>query len=140
MATTIGFLLRTKNLDRMRVFYRDLLGLGAPVTDSGFWVEFRAGEGIRIILEKVEADYLEHQASALALIINTDEIENIFNRLRANSYRIEPINETAGAEFFWRVLDPDENVIRFVPPADWEPPTAPGKKLPGTITTHLKTI
>ena len=49
-----GVVIRVNNLDICRPFYRDVLGLGAPVMDSNFWVEFRVNGTMSLFLEKAE--------------------------------------------------------------------------------------
>jgi len=51
-----GVIIRVSNLDICRAFYRDVLGLGAPVMDSNFWVEFRVSSVMSLFLEKTERD------------------------------------------------------------------------------------
>lgn len=48
-----GAVLRVANLEDCRRFYRDVVGLGPPVIDSNFWVEFECpGTGMIIALEQ----------------------------------------------------------------------------------------
>ena len=49
-----GVVIQVSNLDLCRAFYRDVLGLGAPVMDSSFWVEFRLDSQSSLFLEKSE--------------------------------------------------------------------------------------
>jgi predicted enzyme related to lactoylglutathione lyase len=41
-----GIIISVSDLDRARVFYRDTLGLGAPVVDSNHWIEFQMENGL----------------------------------------------------------------------------------------------
>ena len=47
-----GVVIQVSNLELCRAFYRDVLGLGAPVMDSSFWVEFRLDSQSSLFLEK----------------------------------------------------------------------------------------
>ena len=38
-----GVVVRVRNLELCRAFYRDVLDLWTPLLDSNFWVEFRLG-------------------------------------------------------------------------------------------------
>lgn len=49
-----GVVVQVSDLDRCRTFYRDVLGLGAPVMDSTFRVEFRLDAQTSLFLEKSE--------------------------------------------------------------------------------------
>ncbi len=39
-----GAVIRVADLEKCRQFYRDVVGLGPPVVDSSFWVEFECPE------------------------------------------------------------------------------------------------
>ena len=47
-------IIKVKNLDICRSFYRDILDLGEPVLDSNFWVEFKLPCSFTLVLEKVD--------------------------------------------------------------------------------------
>ena len=48
-----GIVVKVENLDLCRVFYRDILELGPPISDSNFWVEFRLQKDVSLVLELV---------------------------------------------------------------------------------------
>lgn len=106
-----GVMLRVKNLDQARIFYRDILRLGEPVVDSGFWVEFATPGGSRVILEKSEAPYLEHEASATTLVLATPAVEIIRHELEKQGYAITPEKKVHPGEAFYRGQDPEGNVF-----------------------------
>ena len=106
-----GVLLRVQNLDRERIFYRDLLRLGAPVTDSGFWIEFQTPGGSRIILERSEAPYLEHESSATTLVLAHPECEAIRAVLAEQGFTITAAPRVHPGEPFYRGQDPEGNVF-----------------------------
>lgn len=51
-----SLVLRVRDLQKCRAFYRDILALGAPVLDSPFWVEFQMCSGGKLCLEAVESE------------------------------------------------------------------------------------
>lgn len=106
-----GVLIRVVNLDAERIFYRDLLRLGEPVIDSGFWVEFLTPDGTRLLLEKSAAPYLEHEASATTVVIATPDLEAIRRDLENNNYNITPELKVHPGEAFYRAQDPEGNVF-----------------------------
>lgn len=106
-----GVLIRVANLDMQRIFYRELLMLGDPVVDSAFWVEFSAPDGTRIILEKSEAAYLEHEVSATTLVLATPLQEKIRKELELHNYPITPGEKAHPGEVFYRGQDPEGNVF-----------------------------
>ena len=106
-----GVLIRVANLDQQRIFYRELLMLGNPVVDSAFWVEFAAPDGTRIILEKSEAAYLEHEVSATTLVLATPLQEKIRKELEIHNYPITADEKAHPGEVFYRGQDPEGNVF-----------------------------
>ena len=106
-----GVLIRVANLEQQRIFYRELLMLGNPVVDSAFWVEFSAPDGTRIILEKSEAAYLEHEVSATTLVLATPLQEKIRNELEIHNYPITADEKAHPGEVFYRGQDPEGNVF-----------------------------
>ena len=49
-----SLVLRVRDMQKCRAFYRDTLGLGTPVLDSPFWVEFQMCEGGKLCLEAID--------------------------------------------------------------------------------------
>ena len=106
-----GVMIRVKDLDTARRFYRDFLMLGNPVVDSAFWVEFNAPDGTRIILEKTEAEYLVHDVSATTLVLATPHLEEVRKELEMHNYPIDRQEKAHPGEVFYRGLDPENNVF-----------------------------
>ena len=106
-----GVLIRVADLNMQRVFYRDFLKLGDPVVDSAFWVEFCAPDGSRIILEKSEAAYLEHEVSATTLVLATPYQEDIRAELTSHNYPLTAEEKLHPGEAFYRGQDPEGNVF-----------------------------
>lgn len=106
-----GVLIRVADLDQQRIFYRELLMLGNPLVDSAFWVEFSAPDGTRIILEKSEAAYLEHEVSATTLVLSTPHLERIRTGLELHNYPITADEKAHPGEVFYRGQDPEGNVF-----------------------------
>ncbi|MBO5923030.1 MAG: hypothetical protein J6Q81_00820 [Lentisphaeria bacterium] len=106
-----GVLIRVANLDQQRIFYRELLMLGNPLVDSAFWVEFAAPDGTRIILEKSEAAYLEHEVSATTLVLSTPHLEKIRTELALHNYPLSSDEKAHPGEVFYRGQDPEGNVF-----------------------------
>ena len=65
-----GIIIKVRNLERCRNFYRDVLRLGNPVTDSNFRCEFSLGSGMRLVLCKAreEEQLAETTRSAVWLV------------------------------------------------------------------------
>jgi len=106
-----GVLIRVNDLCGQKIFYRDLLKLCNPVVDSAFWTEFSAPDGSRIILEKSEAPYLDHDTSATTLVIATPYLDEIRRDLAAHNYPITSDEKPHPGEVFFRGQDPEGNVF-----------------------------
>ena len=106
-----GVLIRVKDLKTQRYFYRDILKLGEPKVDSEFWVEFSAPDGSRIILEKSEASYLEHLASATTLVLATPHLNEIRQVMCSHKYHISDDLKLHPGEAFYRGEDPEGNIF-----------------------------
>jgi catechol-2,3-dioxygenase len=82
-----GIVLKVRNLELMRFFYRDVLELGAPQSDSNFWVEFNLGDGVPLILEKaLEDEAVPESAGRVSWIFKVDEIDAVIERLKLFGY------------------------------------------------------
>ena len=44
-----GAIIRVADLGTCRAFYQDVIGLGPPVVDSSFWVEFQIAQGQMVL-------------------------------------------------------------------------------------------
>ena len=106
-----GVLIRVNDINHQRIFYREILKLGDPVVDSPFWVEFAAPDGTRIILEKSEAPYLDHDTSATTLVLATPLAEAIRQDLASHNYHITEAEKQHPGEAFFRGQDPEGNVF-----------------------------
>jgi hypothetical protein len=105
-----GIALKVRNLELTRSFYRDVLELGAPVIDSNFWVEFRLGDGVPFILDKVlEDEHVPESGGRISWIFKTNEIEPVVARLRLFGYepKCEPIERIGLKVYEFR--DPEGN-------------------------------
>lgn len=106
-----AFLVRVSNLDACRTFYRDVIGLGAPVMDSGCWIEFRSG-GTTILLEKCEwGEQVPPASGRIAFMLTVDSIEAFFKRLTDSGY---PEGADSADRFGYKVKccrDPEGNLF-----------------------------
>ena len=69
-----SLVLRVRDLQKCRAFYRDTLGLGTPVLDSPFWVEFQMCDGGKICLETIDPKtVLARQDSSPVWMMEADE-------------------------------------------------------------------
>ena len=75
--TRFGLLVRVNDLPQCRSFYRDMLHLGDPVTDSAFTVEFALSEQMILRLEQNHSPSLEHASSAAAWILECEDPQKL---------------------------------------------------------------
>ncbi|OGV53643.1 MAG: hypothetical protein A2X49_06220 [Lentisphaerae bacterium GWF2_52_8] len=87
-----GIIIKVENLDRCRSFYRDILGLGAPVLDSNFWVEFKLSGEVSLALEKAQSEEkMPISRGRISWICRVESLEEVINRL--DQYGFQPLYE-----------------------------------------------
>ena len=85
-----GVIIKTHNIDACRAFYRDILGLGAPVIDSNFWVEFKLQEDVALVLEKIpEGEPVSAEHGNTSWMLRLENLETVISRLKEHGY--EPL-------------------------------------------------
>ena len=85
-----SLVLRIRDMQKCRIFYRDTLGLGAPVLDSPFWVEFQICDGGKLCLESIDPKtVIARQESSPVWMLEAEE--ELADQL--TSYRL-PIQKT----------------------------------------------
>ena len=71
-----SLVLRVRDLQKCRTFYRDTLDLGAPVLDSSFWVEFQMCDGGKLCLEAIDPKtVLARQESSPVWMMEAEEYQ-----------------------------------------------------------------
>lgn len=85
MAEIYGFIIKVRNLEKCRTFYRDVLKLGDPVLDSNFRTEFRLGNA-RLVLCQVREEESFQQAVRSAIWIRPDNFEDQLDMLATCGY------------------------------------------------------
>jgi len=76
-----GVIVSVTDLDGARVFYRDILGLGAPVVDSNHWIEFQMDNGLILGLRsQSKAD--KEKSSSVMWVYYTLDFEDVKSRLQ----------------------------------------------------------
>ena len=116
-----GIVIKVKNLTRSKAFYRDILGLGEPVLDSNFRVEFRCGEGFSLFLEKNLWEEPELCSSrSVSWFYGEGNARAIQQKMRtygfADSDDLIVENKTGRA--FCRFTDPEGNAFYVPAPED----------------------
>ena len=112
-----GIVIKVKNLTRSKVFYRDILGLGHPVLDSNFRVEFRCRDGFSLFLEKDLWEEPErYSPRAVAWFYDGANAREIQEKMRTYGFADsdELIVENKTGRAFCRFSDPEGNAF-YVP-------------------------
>ena len=85
-----GVIIKVKNLDVCRSFYRDILGLGAPIIDSSFWIEFKVQEDVALVLEPViEGETIPEKDGRTSWLYKVEDLDGMIHRLEEHGY--EPV-------------------------------------------------
>ena len=99
--------IRVRDLNGCRIFYRDVLRLGDPVSDSGFNATFLLNDGAMLTLEKSDAPFLEHASAATVWRFAVNDFREFKARLADCGYDL--VEDPCGGS--WRGCDPEGNVF-----------------------------
>ena len=115
-SSRLGIVIKVKNLELCKAFYRDILDLGQPVLDSSFWVEFKVSPESSLYLEKAEWDEPVPEAGGkIAWLYRTERLSKIREKL--GSYGYSPSSactDKVGFEVY-RFADPEGNPFYIAP-------------------------
>lgn len=110
------------DLDRSRVFYRDVIGLKI-LEDEGGFIRFEGGFAIhdgRALIRTI-FDGLADQASAygrrnLLLYFEDDDLDAAFARIAPHAAIIHPIETQHWGQRVFRFYDPDRHIVEIGEP------------------------
>ena len=105
-----GIIIKVKNIDICRSFYRDILELGAPVMDSNFWVEFKLPCSFTLVLEKVDRKG-STDGDNMVWGCQIDNIDLIKSRLDEYGYHIRLEKAHRIGVDFYICHDPEGNAF-----------------------------
>ncbi|WP_411033253.1 VOC family protein [Shinella sp. BYT-45] len=106
------------DLDTARIFYRDTLGLGAPVYDlpEAGWIEFSAGaQGGNIALTRAEAG--RRPDFGTTIVLNVEDCRAAVEELRGRGVRCDDAQDFPGFVTFASFYDPFGNRLQMCSPA-----------------------
>ncbi len=105
-----GVVIKVRNLEQCRAFYRDVLDLGAPVMDSNFWVEFKICDQTSLYLEKAEwEDEIPQSQGRISWVYKVDDIDDFISRMKAYGFDAVVTNEDKVGFALYRFKDPEGN-------------------------------
>ena len=110
-SSDFGIVVKVRDLDACRIFYRDVLGFGEPELDSCFMTVFRLLPSLTLTLEAVDAAYLEHASAAAMWSMSVDDPDRLSAKLVDSGYApLEPVDRGEGFRCR-RGEDPEGNVF-----------------------------
>ena len=105
-------IVKVENLTLCRCFYRDILALGEPVTDSNFLCEFSCGNGFSLTLEKAEWEFLPREReSRCAPVFPVEDSKAFASRLAQYGYTPEETEENSTGSRLMKCRDPEGNAF-----------------------------
>jgi catechol 2,3-dioxygenase-like lactoylglutathione lyase family enzyme len=112
--------IRTRNIERLRNFYRDIIELGPPIVDSNHWIEFGLGANSNLVIETIDdeqegtADKDAKAKNAIDWALRVDDMDAEKKRLLdAKVTFVGEENERFGKRVI-KCLDPDGNLIHLI--------------------------
>ena len=114
-----GIVIKVRNLTACKAFYRDILGLGDPVLDSNFRVEFRCGKAFSLFLEKDVWDdpVPVPRSGSVSWFYSGGDALDIRKKMRTYGFSDSSvIVENKAGRSFCRFADPEGNVFYVLAP------------------------
>ena len=110
-----GIVIKVRNLTVCKAFYRDILGLGDPVLDSNFRVEFQSGS-FSLILDKSPWDEPQQPVSnRIIWLYRSADARKIWTKMVSYGFHMPDLTEVvANGERLCRFADPEGNPF-YVP-------------------------
>ena len=106
-----GIVIRVRDLELCRQFYRDQLHLGEPAADSTFAVEFRPSESFSLRLEQSDAHYLEHASAATSWVVECDDPARLREELENAGMPVAAFKDERSSGDYFRCEDPEGNLF-----------------------------
>ena len=100
-----------ENIDVCRYFYREVFGLGEPVTDSNFKTVFVLNESTSLVLEKCELPYMSHAAGACRFTVEVSDFAAFEKRMQKNGTPLSTGFSRMGRELYYG-SDPEGNIFQ----------------------------
>jgi predicted enzyme related to lactoylglutathione lyase len=108
--------LYAQDLARLRSFYEQAFGLGKPVIDAKWWVEYAFGDGSHLALHQADPSHFQganRERTTVKFSVAVTDITGMTERLKqlGARFHFEPRREYG----FWlaEFEDPEGNVLRL---------------------------
>jgi catechol 2,3-dioxygenase-like lactoylglutathione lyase family enzyme len=107
-----GAVVRTARIDAMRQFLSDTVGLGEPVVDSSFWLEYQFPSGAMVLAveldETAEASGNGSRGNT-AWCITVDDLDQFETKMDRHGFGAQGETDTPGGRRALVFHDPDGN-------------------------------
>lgn len=107
-------ILLAENIDLLRYFYREVIGLNEVIIDSNDFVEFQLSADSSLILEKCQFPYTEHTSSACRFAIEVNDIDRIKQSMDNDRTPLTE-NFSHSGRYSLRGCDPEGNIFILYP-------------------------
>ena len=107
-----GAILRVEDLAASRTFYAEVIGLGEPVVDSSFWVEFQVVPGQMVLALQqapVSAEGEAEPVRNVAWCLETSDVEAFVRRLARDNVHPLRTERSPNGRRTLTFLDPEGN-------------------------------
>ena len=107
-----GIVIRTSDMQKSRLFFRNVLMLGEPEMDSNFWLEFALPGGGYLFVEASPAPPIMLEGyRRMPWVYQPKNPSKVLSSLRKAGYDTEAKVMEQGGMTLHRVLDPDDNIF-----------------------------
>ena len=105
-----GIIIKVKNIDIARDFYRDVLDLGNPIVDSNFWIEFKLGNFV-LALELFEKYEEQEKDSNISFFYEIENLNIFKKKLTCNGHSDFFVEEEKLGITILKCKDPEGNIF-----------------------------
>ncbi len=105
-----GIIIKVKDMEESRDFYRNVLDLGNPVVDSNFWIEFKLGN-FSLVLELFSKYESREQFSNVLFFYEVEKLSVFEKRLKQTGYGGFSLEQNKLGIKLLKCKDPDGNVF-----------------------------
>jgi len=116
-ARLYGAVIRTRNLDAMRRFLSETVGLGNPVVNSNFWLEYEMADGgMVLVVERDETATSSTGACScnLAWCLSVEDLDAFEKRMTDQGYGPEGATDAPSGARALLFRDPEGNPFMAV--------------------------
>ena len=106
----------TRDMARLRFFYEEAFGLGKPVIDAKWWVEYAVGDGSHLALHQAEAmqmESLDHRKGTVRFSFDVTQMAKFIDHIKKLGGTFHYEGRQEYGFFLSEFEDPEGNVVRL---------------------------